>query len=163
MVLIFTHIVSFHVSFMKRTLKLLLQYFPETPRAISLGIEILFKLGSQIKIPWEFRGNFVGSQTVSSGQLPPLLPGQSPPKGNHPPRQFNPPDNSHLGLLYCLQIITPQQLLPRAMKITNYNCLMAIFCFFSMAQLYNFCDDNKNNNDNSNKTWSLKLLSVIEL
>ena len=26
-----------------------------------------------------------------------------------------------------------------------------------------FCYDNKNNNDNSNKTWSLKLLSVIIL
>ena len=40
---------------------------------------------------------------------------------------------------------------------------MAIFCSISMAQLYNFCYDNKNNNDSSNKTWSLKLLSVIKL
>ena len=50
---------------------------------------------------------------------------------------------------------------------------MAIFCFFSMAQLYNFCygnnnnninnNNNNNNNNNSNKTWSLKLSSVIKL
>ena len=40
---------------------------------------------------------------------------------------------------------------------------MANFCFFSMAQLYNFCYGNKNSNDNSNKTWSLKLLNVIIL
>ena len=53
------------------------------------------------------------------------------------------------------------QLLPRAMTITKYNFFMAVFCFFSMAQLYNFCYDNKNNNDN--KTWSLKLMSVIIL
>ena len=39
---------------------------------------------------------------------------------------------------------------------------MAIFCFFSMVQLYNFCYDNKNK-DNSNKTWSLKLPSVIKV
>ena len=39
---------------------------------------------------------------------------------------------------------------------------MAIFCFFSMAQLDNFCYDSKNN-DNKNKTGSLKLLSVIIL
>ena len=38
---------------------------------------------------------------------------------------------------------------------------MTIFYFFFIAQLHNFCYDNKNNN--SNKTWSLKLLSVIKL
>ena len=40
---------------------------------------------------------------------------------------------------------------------------MAIFCFFSMDQFYNFCYGKKNNNDNNIKTWSLKLLSVIML
>ena len=40
---------------------------------------------------------------------------------------------------------------------------MAIFCFFSMAQLNKFCYDNKNNNYNIYETWSLKLLSVIIL
>ena len=39
---------------------------------------------------------------------------------------------------------------------------MAIFCFFSMVQLYNFCYDNKNNN-NINKTWSLKLPRVTKV
>ena len=63
------------------------------------------------------------------------------------------PDNSHLGLLYCPQIITPQQLLPRAMAITNYNFFMALFCYFCMAQLYSFSYDNKNNNDSSNNTY----------
>ena len=40
---------------------------------------------------------------------------------------------------------------------------MAIFWYFSMAQIYNFCYDNKNNSDNGNKAWSLKLLSFIIL
>ena len=40
---------------------------------------------------------------------------------------------------------------------------MVIFCFISMAQLYNLCYDNKTNNDNSNKTETSKLLSVIIL
>ena len=99
------------------------------------------------------------------GQLPPgqLSPdnshlGQLPP-GQFPPRTISPctipPDISHLGLLYCPRIIIPGQLLPRAMA--NYNFFMSNFCFFSMAQLYNFCYDNKNNNENSNKTWSLKV------
>ena len=48
------------------------------------------------------------------------------------------------------------------MTVTNYNFFMAILCFISMAQLFNFCYDN-NNNDSSIKTWSLKLLSVIKL
>ena len=39
---------------------------------------------------------------------------------------------------------------------------MAIFFVFSMVQLYNFCYGNKNN-DNSNKKWSLKMLSFIIL
>ena len=72
-------------------------------------------------------------------------------------------DNLHLALLHCPQIITPGQLMPRAMTITTYNFSMAIFSFFSMDQLYNFCYGNKNNNDNSNKAWSLKLLNIIIL
>ena len=55
-----------------------------------------------------------------------LLPGQLP------------PDNFHLGELYCLRIVTPGQLMPRAMAVTNYSFFMAIFYFFSMVQLYNF-------------------------
>ena len=40
---------------------------------------------------------------------------------------------------------------------------MAVFCLFSMAQLYNFCYPNKSYNDSSNKTWSVKLLNIIIL
>ena len=58
--------------------------------------------------------------------------------GHFPPGQLA-PDNSQLGQLYCPRIVTPAQVLPRAMTITNYNFFMAIFCFFSMSQLYNFC------------------------
>ena len=47
------------------------------------------------------------------------------------------------------------------MTIANYNFFMAIFCFFSKPRLYDFCNNNKN--DNSNKTWSLKLLNLIKL
>ena len=73
------------------------------------------------------------------------------------------PDNSYLGLLYCPWIITPRKLLLRSMTITNCNFFMAIFSFFSMAQLYNFCHNSKSSDDNSNKTWSLKFLSIIKL
>ena len=83
------------------------------------------------------------------------------------PTQDNfPLDNSHLGLLRCHQIITPRQLLPRAMTITNYTFSMAIFCFcfFLLNYIISvFCYDNKNNNANSNKTWSFKLLSDMIL
>ena len=59
-------------------------------------------------------------------------------------------------------MIIPGQLLPRAMAITNYNFFMAIVSFPWPNYIISvFCYDNKNNNDNSNKTWSLKLLSVI--
>ena len=78
--------------------------------------------------------------------------------GQFPPRQL--PTGS---LLYCPRIITPWQLLPREVTITKYNFFMDIFCFFSMTQLYNFYYDTKNNNDSSNETWSLKLLSLIKL
>ena len=55
--------------------------------------------------------------------------------GQLPPGQFLP------RTIVLPQIITPRQLLPRAMTITNYNFFMAIFCFFFMDQLYNFCYD----------------------
>ena len=106
-----------------------------------------------------------GSRTIPPGQSPRTIPTyENYPRtiapGQFPPRTIAPltipPDNSHVGLLYCPRIITPRRLLPRAMTTTNYNFLMAIFRFFSMAQLYNFCYDNKNNIDNSNKTWNLK-------
>ena len=112
-------------------------------------------------------------RTITPRQFPPraITPGQRFP-GQFPSRTISPwefapwtfsPDSSYLGLLPCPRIITHRQLLPRAMAITSYNFCMAIFCFFSMVQLYNFCYDNKNNNDNSNKTWSLKLSSVIKV
>ena len=108
------------------------------------------------------------SRTISPRQLPHTeIPPLQLPRGQFPPRAIAPwtipPDNSHLGLLHCPRIITPGQLLPRAMTNTNYGFFMAIFCFFSMAQIHNFCYDNKNNNDNGNKTWSLKLLNFIIL
>ena len=95
------------------------------------------------------------SSSTPTGQFPPdncpsrhLPPGQLLPR-LLPPRTIAPwtipSDNSHLVLLYPTRIITLRQLLPRAMIITNYNFSIPIFCFFSMAQLYNFCFDNKNN------------------
>ena len=38
---------------------------------------------------------------------------------------------------------------------------MHFFCFFTMVQLKNFFYDNKNDNDNSKKTCSLKLLALL--
>ena len=80
----------------------------------------------------------IGSRTTP----PPwtIPPGKLPcPPGNSHLGQLPPLNNSHLELLYCPQIITPRQLQPIAMAITNYNFFMTIFCFFSMAQLYSFC------------------------
>ena len=114
--------------------------------------------GSRTVFPW----------TMPPGQLPPvqLPPGQLPPDNSHlgqlllgqlSPGQFPPitiapwtisPDTSHRGLLYYPQIITSRQLLSRAMTVTNYNFSWLFFCFFF---------------DNSIKTWSLKLFSVIKL
>ena len=83
-------------------------------------------------------GQFLPRQ-LPPGQLSPgnsnlgqLTPGQLPPRTTTP-RQFPPrivalwtipPDNSHLGLLYCSWIISSQQLLLRAMTIKNYNFLL---------------------------------------
>ena len=52
---------------------------------------------------------------------------------------INSQENSHLGLRSYPWIIKHCQLLPRAMTITNYNFFMAIFYFWLMAELYNFC------------------------
>ena len=94
--------------------------------------------------------NAVLVQFPSSQLSPMLTPGQLPPRtiarrtlppGQVPPRTIAPwiiPLDNFQGLLYCPQIITPGQLLPGAIAITNYNFFMAMFCFFSMAQLYNF-------------------------
>ena len=90
--------------------------------------------------------------------------------GQFPPRTITPwtipSGKSHSEILCCPRIITPGQLLPRAMTIANYIFFMAIFCFcfFLLNYIISvFRYDNKNNTDNSNKTWSLKLWSVIIL
>ena len=74
------------------------------------------------------------------------------------------PENFYLVLLYCSQIITPGLLMPRTMTITTYNFSMAVFSFFSIGQLYNFCYGNKNNNDNFPKQNNfLKRFGNIEI
>ena len=101
-----------------------------------------------------FFGKFWPKERRVLGQFPPwqLPPGQLPP-GQLPPKTIAPrqspsrtivpwtirPENFHLELLYCPRIVRSRQLLSRVMKITNYNFFIAIFCFFSMTQLYNFC------------------------
>ena len=91
------------------------------------------------------------------------------------PRTIPTQENCHLGnspgqfarraIKLPPRIITPGQLLPRAMAITNYNFLWLFSVSFPWPNyiIFVFCCDNKNNDDNSNKTWSLKLLSVIIL
>ena len=52
------------------------------------------------------------------------------------------------------------------MTITNYNFFMSIFCFCFFLPNYIisvYCYDNKNNNDNSNNTWSLKFVERYDL
>ena len=114
------------------------------------------------------------------GQLPPgqLLPRTialgtvaPPPRtiaaGQFPHRAIAPwtiiPDNSHLGLLHCPRISTSGQLLPRAITITNYNFSWLFSVSFTWPSyiISVVCYDNKNNNENTKKTWSLKLLSII--
>ena len=54
--------------------------------------------------------------------------------------------------------------MPRAITITTYNFSMAVFSFFSMGQLYNFCYGNKNNDDNfANQNNFLKRFGNIEI
>ena len=54
--------------------------------------------------------------------------------------------------------------MPRAITMTTYNFSMAVFSFFSMGQLYNFCYGNKNNNDNfANQNNFLKRFGNIEI
>ena len=112
------------------------------------GSLIIFYLAYfSYQLCWLF-GSFVDFLlfTRALRQLPPR---QLPPdnsllkqltQGRLLPRQFPPRiiaswaiplNNSDLRLLYCLRIITPGQLLPRATTITNYNFFMAISCFFS--------------------------------
>ena len=114
------------------------------------------------------------------GQLPPgqllprtIAPGTvaPPPRtiaaGQFPHRAIAPwtiiPDNSHLGLLHCPRISTSGQLLPRAITITNYNFSWLFSVSFTWPSyiISVVCYDNKNNNENTKKTWSLKLLSII--
>ena len=113
------------------------------------------------------------------GQLPPgqLLPRTIAPgtvalprtiaAGQFPHRAIAPwtiiPDNSHLGLLHCPRISTSGQLLPRAITITNYNFSWLFSVSFTWPSyiISVVCYDNKNNNENTKKTWSLKLLSII--
>ena len=132
---------------------------------MGLFLEKWFILGSQIKTPWELRGNFVGSRTILPGQF---IPGQLPPlhPGELPPRTIalwtNPPDNSTYD--YC---IAPGQVHPDNCWLERWQLQITIFSWLFSVSFpqpnYNFCYDNKNNNDNSNKTWSLKLMSVIKL
>ena len=85
------------------------------------------------------------------GQLPPgqLAPGQLAP-GQFPPRTFVlPPDN------YCLE--------QSQLQITTFSWLFSVSFLWPNYIISVFCYDNKNRNDNSNKIWSLKLLSVTIL
>ena len=99
------------------------------------------------------------------GQLPPgqLLPRTIAPGTVAPPPGQLPPDNSHIGLLHCPRISTSGQLLPRAITITNYNFSWLFSVSFTWPSyiISVVCYDNKNNNENTKKTWSLKLLSII--
>ena len=105
----------------KKTIVLIVYFLNKiTSRLKKLTTNFEEKTGSRTIVPW----------TIAPGQFP---PGQLPPRIIAP--WTIPPDNSHLGILYCPRIITLAQLLPRAMIITNYNFFMPIFCFFSMAQL----------------------------
>ena len=83
------------------------------------------------RTPW-----FWDNSPLDNNHLGQLLPGQ------FSPRQM-PPDNSHLGLLYCARIIIPGQLSNDNYKLQFF---MAIFCFFpwpnyiiSMSAFTNMC------------------------
>ena len=127
--------ISFRTSFFSYLWNISYQFLWKVVKAIVN----LYSCGKKRILILYKSNHYIGSRTISPGQFP-------------------------LGsLLYCPRIITPWQLLPTVLTVTNYNFFIAIFCLFPMSQLYNFCYHNKNNNDNRNKTWSLKLLSVIKL
>ena len=100
--------------------------------------------------------------------------GQIPPNNCHLGQL--PPGNSHLGQLLLNNslrqfpprtiVLPPDNYIPTTTAWSNANYKLQFFhgyfLFFSMAQLFNFCYGS-NANDSSNKTWSLKLLSVIKL
>ena len=71
------------------------------------------------------------------GQLPSAL--EQLPRGQFPSRAIAQGTITTWDFCITPRIFTPGQLLPRAMIITNYSFFMAIFCFFSMDQLYNSC------------------------
>ena len=132
-------------------------------REFYIVIDLLFTISVAKSINFNlfFLYNFraIAPQTTAPWKTVPrnFHPGQLPP-GQFP--QTTPTWD------YCVgpQIITPGQLLPWAMAIENYSFSMAIFffCFFLANYIISvFCFDNKNNKVNSNKTWSLKLLSIM--
>ena len=86
-----------------------------------INFRFLFRFNdnSPWKIPW----------TIAPRKLP---PGQFPPKSiNH---LTTPTGKSHLELFYCFRIITPRQLLTRAMTITNsiFSWLFSVFFFHGL-------------------------------
>ena len=112
-------------------------------------------------------GVLIGSRTTSPLTI--TSPDNCPPDNSHsgqlasgqlPPRATAPwtipLDNSHLGLLNCSRII-------RLGQFTTFSRLFSVSFPWSNYVISVFCYDNKINKDNSNKTWSLKLLSVIIL
>ena len=90
---------------------------------------LLLKTCEQTKEKWRQNLLFVWSGSIIKikflGQFTPwtIAPGLFPSRIIAPWTILL--DDSHLGLLYCLRIVTPGQLLPRAMTITNYSFFMA--------------------------------------
>ena len=136
-----------------------------------MDIFILFKKYRECFI-WFQDNSPLGNCPLDNCYPGQLLPGQLPPPrtiaaGQFPHRAIAPwtiiPDNSHLGLLHCPRISTSGQLLPRAITITNYNFSWLFSVSFTWPSyiISVVCYDNKNNNENTKKTWSLKLLSII--
>ena len=92
-----------------------------------------------------------------------------PPENCPLPRTIAPwaisPNIPHLRLLCYPRIYTTWQLLPRTMtiQITTFSWLFSVFLPWPNYIISDFSYDNKNNNDNTNKTWKLKLLTVFIL
>ena len=86
--------------------------------------------------------------------------------GQLSPRRI-PSDNSHLGLLYHPPDIYTQTITAQSNDNYKYFHITGRLFFVSFPSpnyiISAFCYDNKNKNDNTYKTWSLKLLSVIIL